>query len=430
MSFTPRTSGTATPEAFPPASMRWKIVGLMFAMSAVNYFDRIAMSIAGPNIMKDFQISEVAMGTVYSAFLLTYTLLMTVGGGLADRFGGRIVLIIAGLGSAIFTGLTAISGPSGIGAYFGVLPAFLIVRLGFGACAAPLYPSCGRLTAVWIPPGGQGRALSIVMSGAAVGAAVSPLVFSRSIAAFGWPASFWIAAAATAMLSIVWSLWMRGGRPGSPPPHRSLGGGFRTSIRDRQLLLLSGAYFALNYFQYIFYYWIYYYFGQVRHMGKNESALATTALFVTMAIMTPLGGWSSDRMVQRFGPKAGRRLIPVVAMSMSAILLFAGSRGSGVGTTVAILSLAVGFSMAPEGAFWSTAIHFGGRHAGAAGGIMNCGGNLGGMLAPVLTPLIASRFGWPGGLYFASFVVMVGMLIWFSIDPARTLESNSEVHAG
>ena len=85
------------PQVWPPVRTQAKIVTLMVALSAMSYFDRIVMSIAGPGIMKDFHISETQMGSVYSAFLLSYTIMMTPGGALADRFGGRIVLTVSGL---------------------------------------------------------------------------------------------------------------------------------------------------------------------------------------------------------------------------------------------------------------------------------------------------------------------------------------------
>src|SRR5712692_3930888 len=96
---------TQTPQTYPPLNAQVKIVGLMFALSAMSYFDRVVMSIAGPGIMKEFHISETGMGSVYSAFLLSYTLMMSPGGALADRFGGRLVITVAYLGAALFTGL-------------------------------------------------------------------------------------------------------------------------------------------------------------------------------------------------------------------------------------------------------------------------------------------------------------------------------------
>src|SRR5690348_3594188 len=128
------SSATEPPRTYPPLNAQAKIVGLMFALSAMSYFDRVVMSIAGPGIMKEFHISETEMGSVYSAFLLTYTLMMSPGGALADRFGGRLVITVAYLGAALFTGLTSICGPAGLGAYLGVVPAFVVLRLAFGIC--------------------------------------------------------------------------------------------------------------------------------------------------------------------------------------------------------------------------------------------------------------------------------------------------------
>ena len=63
------------------------VVTMMVALSVLSYIDRTAMSIAGPHIMKEFGLSETQMGSIYSAFILTYALLMAPGGRLADRFG-------------------------------------------------------------------------------------------------------------------------------------------------------------------------------------------------------------------------------------------------------------------------------------------------------------------------------------------------------
>ena len=154
-------------------------------------------------------------------------------------------------------------------------------------------------------------------------------------------------------------------------------------------------------------------------MGEEQSAFATTITFITMAIMAPLGGWTSDWMTARFGPRRGTRIVPMTAMAASAVLLHVGASGLGDFATVALLSLAVGCCMATEGAFWSTSMHMGGKQVGATCGIVNCGGNVGGMLAPIMTPLIAQRFGWTGALSFASFVVLLGMLAWLVIDPTH-----------
>src|SRR6266478_8412997 len=94
----------------PLTRAQWVTVSLMIALSGLSYFNRTIMSIAGPTVMKEFSISPSDMGTVYSVFLLTYTILMSAGGWIADRFGQRAVLAVTGCRAALLTGLTIICG--------------------------------------------------------------------------------------------------------------------------------------------------------------------------------------------------------------------------------------------------------------------------------------------------------------------------------
>ncbi len=175
----------------------------MVGFSVMSYFDRTIMSIAGPNIMREFGLSETKMGTVYSAFILSYALLMLPGGRWADRFGPRLVLCVMGIGAGLFTGLTALGGRPGLGTLIGVVPAFVLVRLGLGVFTAPLYPSCGKMNANWFLEAQRGLIWGLVAAGAGLGGAASPPLFSWMIARYGWRMSFWFVAATTAALTVV-----------------------------------------------------------------------------------------------------------------------------------------------------------------------------------------------------------------------------------
>src|SRR6266852_4056541 len=112
----------------PLRNRRSGVVILLILLSVMTYFDRTIITIAGPGIIKEFSVSATEMGAVYSAYLLTYALLMVPGGRLADLFGPRLVLTFMALGSALFTGLTALGGRPGLCAYIGVIPSFLAIR--------------------------------------------------------------------------------------------------------------------------------------------------------------------------------------------------------------------------------------------------------------------------------------------------------------
>jgi MFS family permease len=409
------------------------IVALLVAFSVMSYFDRTIMSIAGPVIMKEFSLSETSMGAVFSAFLLSYALMNLPGGHLADRFGPRLVLTVTNLGAGLFTGLTALGGTPGLGAYFGIVPSFFLIRLGMGFLTGPLYPSCARTNANWIPEDQRARVWGFIAAGAGLGGATSPLLFSWMIGKYGWRMSFALAALATGTLAAVWFTYVRD----YPSQCSSTVGESLASIEvaapsqrtktqktpwkllltNPSLMLLTAGYFAVNYFEYIYFYWIYYYLGEVRHLGRTESAIAASLVFLSWMVMSPLGGWVSDRLVVRWGQKMGRRLVPIAGLTVGAVLLCIGINLTGAAATVAVLCLSFGFASSSDGPYWATAISLGGQRVGAACGILNTGGNLGGV-APYVAPLIAAQAGWAWGMYTASMVLMLAVFTWFFIDPS------------
>src|SRR4051812_34210704 len=198
------------------------IAALMFALSVINYFDRTILSVAAPGIMKEFSLSPTSMGAVFSAFLISYTLLMTPGGRWSDRFGPRNMLAIMALGSGVLTALAPLGGTPGLGSLIGVIPGLFIVRLGFGIFTAPLYPAAARMNAITMPPLQRARVLGFVNAGAGFGGAVSPLLFSAMLARFGWRPSFVMAGLAAGLLRglLLFTVPDSAGAPpaGDPPP--------------------------------------------------------------------------------------------------------------------------------------------------------------------------------------------------------------------
>ena len=391
----------------------------MIAFSVMSYFDRIVMSIAGPLIMRESHLTETQMGAVYSAFTLSYAIFMVPGGRLADRFGPRRVLTIMGLGAALFTGLTALGGKPVFGIWLGALPSFLAIRLAFGVFTAPLYPSCAILNARWTPSSSRARVWGWVASGSGIGGALSPLLFGFMIDRFGWRASFVAAAFVTGALTAVWYAYVRDfpdwrmrANGGRTPPRIS----WREVFVNRHLVLLTISYLTTNYFEYIFFYWLFYYFGQIRHATARESAISSAIIWAAWAIMTPTGGWISDRLVRRHGLKNGRRMMPMLNLTIAAVLLIVAINLTALVPMVAMLFVTLGLAAATDGPYWVSSSDLGGEHVGAAGGILNTGGNIGGFLGPVMTPFIASRLGWTAALYAGSAVVLVGVLLWFFID--------------
>lgn len=398
---------------------RVTLVALLFGFSTISYFDRIIMTAAGPQMMRNFGLSPTAMGSVYSAFILGYALFMIPGGRLSDRIGARRTLALMGVFSAVFTGLTMVAGTTVVPVWISVVVTLSAIRFGLGIATAPLYPACALVTRNWIPTVFHARVQGLIIAGSSLGAALSPVLFARLLTRFDWRTAFLPAALAPAMLASIWYWFARDAPPREkldvevPKPIRS-SVPWIAALTDRNLLLLTSAYAALGYFQYIFFYWMYYYFGQVLHLGDAASARYTSVLFLAEGLIMPLGGLVSDRLARSYGPQFGRRWVPIASLILAAALTCAGTISKGL-MAVACFSLAFGFAACCEGPFWATVTELGAEHVGSASSILNMGAQVGGFFAPVLTPIIARLLGWSWGLYAGVAVICSGAVALYFI---------------
>jgi dipeptide/tripeptide permease len=83
----------------------------------------------------------------------------------------------------------------------------------------------------------------------------------------------------------------------------------------------------------------------------------------------------------------------------------------------ASLALATALVLCVEGAFWATMTHLAGNRSGAAGGFMNMGSNIGGLISPALTPILAAKLGWEAALLVSAAMGVTGAVLWLWITP-------------
>lgn len=398
--------------------MRGRILGLLLATAALVHFNRISIAVAGTErLMSQYNLSATLMGALSSAYLVSYTLLMTPGGWFIDRFGPRVSLLVVGFGSALCVGLTGAAGFTIASAAL-IVPVLIGVRTVMGVVNAPFHPSAAHAISTGVPAPERAWANGLVNAAALVGISSTYYLFGFMMDRMGWPAAFVVAAAVTGLVSAAWWALAANGpagprevvrRPGSTVP----------PWRKRSVMLLTASYAAVGYFQYMFFYWMQYYFDKVLGLGKDDGRLYATIPTVAMALGMAAGGWLTDRAQARWGGRRGRAGVTVTGMTASAALLGAGVLCREPAWIVTFFSLALASLGACEGAFWITAIDLGAGRGGMSAAIVNTGGNTGGALAPLLTPFVSERlgWGWQGGLGVACVLCLVGALLWAWIDP-------------
>ena len=378
--------------------VRWQVIVLVMALCFISHLNRASMSVAGTDqIMQQHGIDPVQMGGVYSAFLLVYSLCMIPGGVFIDRYGPRRALMVVGFGSAVFGALT---GALGWVIHDGasLLVGLIVVRGAMGFLSAPLHPAGARAVGNWFPAGQRSWANGIVTAAAIAGVAASYPGFGALIGVVGWPAGFVICAAATVVLTLVWSLtsadgpaghlrvnaaerlWIRAGELSDAVGVPGRKEGWRDLIGNRSLLLVTLSYAAVGYFQYLFVYWMQYYFDKVLHLGGTTSKYYAGFLQVALAVGMPLGGWLSAHWSRKWGVRRGRAFVAGGGMAASAVLLGFGVVSREPFWIVLWFALAHAALGASEGPIWATAVDIGGRKGGTAAAICNTGGNVGGLI--------------------------------------------------
>jgi ACS family glucarate transporter-like MFS transporter len=183
--------------ATAPASTSKRLVLLLMAVTSAGYVCRVAVTVVAPNMMRDFGLTQAQMGTVFSAFLVGYTLFQVPSGGLADRVSARSIFLVLCTGWTLLTALTGLVGWRGFGLAMAI-PQLWLIRAMFGVVAAPTYPTSGRTIAITMPPRLQARANSLVLASVGVGSAVTPLLLAPITSHYGWRTALGVAASLSA----------------------------------------------------------------------------------------------------------------------------------------------------------------------------------------------------------------------------------------
>ena len=418
-----------TSGAVPALRPKWSLVAMLCATATAGYICRVNVSTAGALLMQEFHLSQVEMGRVFSAFLFGYALCQVPGGALAARFGAHRVLAVAAWAWVVLTALQAATGWGGwAGTTSGVLVGFVALRFLMGVSAAPTYPSAAQGVSRWVPAAFQGRATGIVIGSVGLGSAIAPPLVSSVMVHWGWRTAMLVSALPALAIALMWR-WVPEPSPdafGAPVPTIARSHDREIpapSFRSPSFLFLTLSYSLQGYVGYIFVSWFYLYLVQERHFGLLAGAWMSSLPWVLSIVSIPLGGFVADRLAAgRLGATWGPRAVAMVGMAGSGVLISIGAHTGSAATAAVTLALATALVLCVEGPFWSTVTRIQGGRSGTAGGIMNTGCNVGGLISPALTPMIAASIGWEAALHVAAALAVLAAILWLGIRPDTPLQ--------
>ena len=158
----------------------------------------------------------------------------------------------------------------------------------------------------------------------------------------------------------------------------------------------------------------------------------TTLPLLAGVVGDTLGGVISDAIFRRTGNlRLARRAPLVVGLAGAfAFLLPAIVTGSAVGA-VSLLAAAFFFLELTNAVLWTLPIDIAGEYAGTAGGMMNTGFGVAGMISPVVFGILIQRTGrYELPLTISAVLLLVGALCSLAIDPTARVEDVQVVDSG
>jgi ACS family hexuronate transporter-like MFS transporter len=218
----------------------------MCASTVLNYMDRQAIALVGPEVKAQFGLDNLGFGWALAAFQLSYAFFQWPAGYLADRWDVRRTYAGAVLGWSLAGIATAFAPTLGV---------FLVFRAILGMGESFNWPCALRVTAGVLPPADRSLGNGIFNSGAAIGAVLTPLCVAPLAAWLGWRSPFLLLGLGGLIWVAVWLPLSRG--PGlsdaTPPQQMGRNAGLSRSARYAFLAVLalaaatalSGFYFGL-----------------------------------------------------------------------------------------------------------------------------------------------------------------------------------------
>jgi MFS family permease len=77
--------------------VRWKIFLFLFGFGFIAYVQQRSLTVASYRIMPDLDLSQMQIGWLEEAFLLTYAFMQFPGGVIGQRLGARLMFVLIGL---------------------------------------------------------------------------------------------------------------------------------------------------------------------------------------------------------------------------------------------------------------------------------------------------------------------------------------------
>jgi ACS family D-galactonate transporter-like MFS transporter len=411
MTRAPLQFGDETGPSGRASSGRWTIVWLLFAASLINYLDRSSISLALPLISKDLGLGPESKGVLLSAFFWSYALMQIPVGWATDRVNLRWLYFAAFVLWSLGQGLTGFAGS---------LTVLIIFRMLLGVGESIYLPGGTKIVSMLFRPEERGLPCGMFDFGTRMGLVLGGLIIPWLLIRLDWRTSFRLLGFAGLLWVIPW-LWATKGRLDQRPrvalKTRSRSQEIRWLLTNRNLIGICLGFFCFDYYWYLFVTWLPDYLVTVRHFTILRAGFFSSLPYFVFGASEPLGGWIADRLTAHGWDQTRTRKGIVTVAFLTGLLLIPASRVQNANTAIWLLAGASLVGLATGNLLVILQCCCPPEDVGLWTGFENFFGNLGGVLAPLITGVLISRTGsYAPGFMLATIVLLGGIVCyWFIV---------------
>ncbi len=402
----------------------WNVVAVLCLVSGVAYLTRTDVAVAQERMAPALGLSMADMGAITAwAFQLSYALLQLPCALAGERFGARRTLALALAGSSLASVVTGLM-PESIAT--GTL---IATRILLGVSQAAVFPVVAMAVSQFVVREQRVSAMAMAISAASLGAAIAPLLMAPVMESYGWRAVFILSGVLGAAAAIACAVLMPDAETGgeSAPVQRlaDMLDGTRALLRNASLRWLTLAYLLHSAVLFVSIFWFFRYLTEGRGFTVLASGVWASLPNIAGVVCAPIIGAGADRLGRRIGSPRARRRVAMACLLGATASAVAGAIAPGAVLAILALSLSSGFVNGAESPFFTTATALGSANPGAAAGLLNLMGNLGGVLSIWLAPRMADAWGWNATIGVWAAVAFTAALLWLLVQEPEPTPAGS-----
>lgn len=273
----------------------WTVCGLLLLATMLNYMDRQALNQLSTTIIDDLDLDEHEYGRIESIFGIAFAIGALIFGWLADRINVRWLYVYAVLGwsaAGVATG------------FANTFEAFLVCRFFLGLAEAGNWPCALRTTQRILPPEKRTMGNSLLQSGAAFGAVLTPIVV-LGIAVYhdDWRLAFWVIGSLGLFWMALWLLVVSNHDLALPESHEETPEEKERSGMSwfllRRYLVLVVLVISINVTWHFFRVWLPLFLEKQAGYERHEMQLVSTAYYIATDVGTLSAGVATLYLVRR-----------------------------------------------------------------------------------------------------------------------------------